>query len=585
MHRGLTLVVTLVVLACSRFGFAQQEEALSPNWNRYHSSAESDALLTAWHREWPGFTKLHLIGKTRLGSPMWVLEITDQASGKAEEKPAYYYDGNIHSSELTSAEVALHFAWSILSQHGKSERIQRLLRRHTLYVRPKFNPDGADVTLHSYHDPRSTPHPYDEDFDGRLDEDPDNDLDGDGAITAMRVENPDGQWIVDPKEPRVMIRRAGWPTLGKAYDVYSEGLDDDGDGKYNEDGVGGIDMNRNFPRNWGQEFEQKGAGPYPLSEPETRCTIEFLNKHRNIGGLFHGHTNGGFLYRLPSTTSWDNFDVADQRLIQHIASFYAKTTGQKVRASFTDPRSHRHGTLISWAYWNYGVVAFVPEFWRGIGDDLNKDGRISSAERFQYNKDKLGGLGFAEWKSFEHPTLGRVEIGGWRRRFTSRNPPTPDRFPGMKDRRLLQDECELYLPWMLWLAETTPRVVVEDVEVLALGTSKTGGLSPLRVSLTVRNAGYFPTNITRRAIQNKTAVPVRAMVSMVDASLLVGEKRVELGHLLGGRDLGRAGRRGSFRRLVFVVQPQTEKAELRLEVASQKGGTMRRVIRLRPAGK
>ena len=28
--------------------------------------------------------------------------------------------------------------------------------------------------------------------------------------------------------------------------IYDEGIDDDKDGKYNEDGIGGIDMNRNF---------------------------------------------------------------------------------------------------------------------------------------------------------------------------------------------------------------------------------------------------------------------------------------------------------------------------------------------------
>ena len=101
-----------------------------------------------------------------------------------------------------------------------------------------------------------------------------------------------------------MVARAENESGGDYFQVLTEGIDDDRDGLYNEDGLGGIDMNRNFPRNWGLEFEQAGAGPFPLSEPETRATIEFLSSHRNIGGVFHGHTAGRIpCLDLPSTTS------------------------------------------------------------------------------------------------------------------------------------------------------------------------------------------------------------------------------------------------------------------------------------------
>ena len=135
-----------------------------------------------------------------------VLEITNKETGEALQKPGYYYDGNIHSEELTGAEVALHFAWHVLSHYGEDPRITRLLDSRTLYVRPKFNPDGADLTLTTPHNPRSTPRPYDQDQDGLLDEDPPNDLDHDGAITRMRVPNSNGLWTISPEDPRLMIR-------------------------------------------------------------------------------------------------------------------------------------------------------------------------------------------------------------------------------------------------------------------------------------------------------------------------------------------------------------------------------------------
>ena len=317
---------------------AQAEDPANPNWGKFHSTADAHALLRGWASMFPRLTSLYSIGETLEGTPLMVLEITNKQTGPADEKPAYYYDGNIHASELTGAEVALHFAWYVLSRYGNDPRITRLLDTRTLYVRPKFNPDGADIALTTPNSLRSTPRPYDEDHDGLLDEDPRNDLDGDGAMTQMRVPNPNGLWKISPSDNRVMVRRGDGEIEGDFYDLLSEGIDNDGDGYFNEDGIGGIDMNRNFPRNWGLEAEQSGAGPYPLSEPETRATIEFINGHRNISGVFHGHTSGGFVFRLPSTTSWDEFNSADQNLILELSRKYEETTGQPARASYTNPR-------------------------------------------------------------------------------------------------------------------------------------------------------------------------------------------------------------------------------------------------------
>ncbi len=401
---------------------ADDEDPLKPEWRSYHDTGEAHALLKAWAKAFPSLTELYSIGETLEGTPLMVLEITNKETGPALEKPGYYYDGNIHAEELTGAEVALHFAWHVLTRYGNDEAISHLLDTHVLYVRPKFNPDGADVALTTIHNPRSTPRPYDEDADGLLDEDPPNDLDKDGYATQMRAPNPKGIWKKSAEDPRIMVRREPGDK-DELFDLYSEGLDDDGDGAFNEDDVGGIDMNRNFPRNWGMEFEQDGAGPYPLSEPETRATIEFLHAHRNVTGIFHGHTSGGFLFRLPSTISWDSYGLADQSLILELAGKYGSTTGQPVRASYSNPRIHRYGTLISWGYWDFGVVGAVPEFWGGFGKDYNGDGRVSESERFRWNEEELDGKGFADWTPYEHPELGKVEIGGWRHRFTARNPP------------------------------------------------------------------------------------------------------------------------------------------------------------------
>ena len=490
-----------------------------------------------------------------------VLEITNKRTGPATEKPGYYYDGNIHSGELTGAEVTLHFAWYLLSNYGIDDRVTQLLDTRVIYIRPKFNPDGADISLNSIENPRSTPRPYDEDLDGLLDEDGRNDLNGDGVFTQMRVKTDTGRWKISVEDPRIMIRREDGDQKGEFYNIYSEGIDDDGDGRFNEDGLGGIDMNRNFPRNWGLESEQRGAGPFPLSEPETRATIEFLNDHRNITGVFHGHTSGGFLFRLPSTIAWDTFVSEDQELIVELSDQYAKTTNQRVIPSYTNPNLHRHGTLISWSYWDFGVVGFVPEFWEA-GKDYDGDGQISGLESMRWNDEELGGEGFVNWTKLEHPQLGEVEVGGWKRKFTFQNPPV----------QFLQSEIEKYVPWMFWLAEISPKVVINNIEVSSLNSK-----DQMKLSVKVENEGYLPTNLTQRAIDLEIAKPVRVIVELFDATLISGSLRVELGHMNGTRE-NLNNNSGSTKTADFILKITGDNPSALITVISEKGGTSRQLF-------
>ncbi len=565
-HKTIPMIVRNLAFLALLFMFfglnAQTESPQNPNWKKYHTTADAYALLNGWHEAYPKLTNLYSIGETLKGTKLMVLEITNKDTGSAADKPAYYYDGNIHAGELTGGEVSLHFAWYVLTNYSKDARIKKLVDTHTLYVRPKFNPDGADIALTTVNHLRSTPRPYDEDMDGLLDEDPGNDLNKDNLITEMRVKNPTGRWKISEEDPRLMVQRGEGDTNGDFYDVLDEGIDDDNDGLFNEDGIGGIDMNRNFPRNWGLESEQKGAGPYPLSEPETRHTIEFINAHRNITGIFHGHTSGGILFRLPSTTSWDNFNMDDQRLIMDLSGKYEKTTGQKAIPSYSNPRLHRHGTLISWGYWDFGVVGFVPEFWGGFDADTDKDGRVSDKERLKWNDEKLGGKGFRDWKRYDHPQLGEVEIGGWDTKFTRQNPPV----------EMLKGEIEKYIPWMIWLAEISPRVVIRETNVSEIEKGKI-----VKVTAVVENEGYLPTHITTRALEMEIAKPVRALLDLKDAELVGGKMRTDLGHLDGSRE-----NEGVTKcEVEYILKITGKNPTAIITVQSEKGGTVKKEISLK----
>ena len=74
------------------------------------------------------------------------------------------------------------------------------------------------------------------------------------------------------------------------YAVYWEGIDSDGDGFINEDGPGGVDLNRNFQHAY--PYWERDAGLHMVSEPESRALLDFVIANRNIGAILtFGHTD------------------------------------------------------------------------------------------------------------------------------------------------------------------------------------------------------------------------------------------------------------------------------------------------------
>ena len=503
------------------------------DWNRYYSTAETTTILRELARRNPKLTEMYSIGKSFKGADLMVIEITNEETGKAADKPALYVDGGIHAGELTGSAVALYLVNHLLANYGKDTRITRLLDSHAFYIRPKFNPDGADLALLQDQQLRSSVRPWDDDGDGVADEDPPEDLNGDGWITQMRVRHRNGDWKQGP-DPRLLVRREPADTTGPFYFVSGEGIDNDRDGRFNEDGIGGIDLNRNFPRNWEPDYVQEGAGPSPLSEPETYATAQFILQHPNIAGIVHGHTAGGFVYRLPSSSDPARFDRTDLALVEDLGRGYTESTGRPVRASSTDATDHRYGTLIGWAYDVRGIIGWVPEYsprdaWV---PDADGDGRISDAQALKYNDEKLGGKYFSPWTRYGHPQLGEVEIGGWHTKFRDQNPP-PEH---------LADECRIQMPWIMSLLERSPRLEAGRLRVVGQADGRA------RVVLEVSNTGYLATSLTQRGATGRKADdgsiihqivrPPTATVN-VTGGVVEGPATIVLQHLAGSNTITR----------------------------------------------
>ncbi len=164
----------------------------------------------------------------------------------------------------------------------------------------------------------------------------------------------------------------------------------------------------------------------------------------------------------------------------------------------------------------FGVLAFANEIFQ-LGEDEDGDGRIGQGERLRWDDEHQGGVAFKEWEPFEHPQLGPVEIGGWRK--FGQNNPLADRLP---------EEVRRNVDFVLVQARNLPRLAIAELEATPLGGEV------YRVRATVANGGFSPTELAIRTSQGR-AVPVRAEVGGAGVEVLSSEARLDLG-TIGGHD-------------------------------------------------
>lgn len=290
-------------------------------WNRYYNHDGITDICKKIAAAHPDLAKLESIGKSYQGREMWLLTITDFKKGKPEEKPAFYLDGNIHSNEIQGAEMALYTAWYLTETFKDITYIKELLADRVFYIVPTINPDGRDNFMkapNSPHSPRSGMVPIDNDRDGKVNEDGFDDLDKDGNITQMIRKSATGRFKKDPNDPRRLIRAKN-DELGEYEVLGNEGIDSDGDGRVNEDGEGYYDPNRDWGWKWQPNPIQNGAYKYPFSLPENRNVRNFVMAHPNIAGAQSFHNNGGMILRGPGAEEdASTYNAEDSRIYDAI---------------------------------------------------------------------------------------------------------------------------------------------------------------------------------------------------------------------------------------------------------------------------
>jgi hypothetical protein len=227
---------------------------------------------------------LRSLARSPGGRDVWLVTVGNPAGPSLDTRPALLVVGNLSGDHLLGSALALETIRFLLAGGDSAARADSVLAQRVVYVIPRLNPDGAEAMG------SRNGRPYDDDNDGRLDEDPPEDLNGDGLITVMRVPTPGGAFLVHPHDARLMKRAERSKGEAGGYTLYLEGRDTDGDGFVNEDGAGGVDLDRNFQHAY--PYWERDAGPHMVSEPESRALMDFMIAHRNVAAILtYGHSD------------------------------------------------------------------------------------------------------------------------------------------------------------------------------------------------------------------------------------------------------------------------------------------------------
>ncbi|MGD2070451.1 MAG: M14 family metallopeptidase, partial [Gemmatimonadota bacterium] len=513
-------VLSLAAIASPFTASAQQggsdpEHELPLSWDRWLDHDAIGERMRLMAETWPDFLTLRSLGDSYGGRELWMMTINNPDTGPELDKAAMYIEANVHGNEIQGGEVALYTIWFLMEHYDENPEIRRMVDERVFYVIPTVNPDGRDFFMdHTGSGARTGHVPVDSDGDGLFDEDGPDDMNGNGTIEQIRKYVPgEGDFRLDPDDPRIMEpvppgQTGDWVLLGQ------EGIDNDGDGRVNEDPPGGYDPNRNWGADWQPDYIQGGAMHYPFELPEARAVNDFMMAHPNIAGVQSFHNSGGMILRGPGAAWQGTYPRSDVMVYDELGE-----NGERILPYYDYLVIWRglytvHGGFIDWTNDGLGAVSFSNELWNGgqyFNSPLLQEQEEDPESPISGQKGRLFfddfvefGEHFIEWAPFDHPEYGAVEMGGWRKLANRVNP----RFMSM----------ELFhrnMAFTLYHADQMPLMTAGDASVERVGD----GLWRVRVAFT--NERAIPT-ITARARENRVQRPDLLTVEGADEVVLAG---------------------------------------------------------------
>jgi hypothetical protein len=319
-----------------------------------------------------------------------------------------------------------------------------------------------------------------------MNEDPYDDLDGNGKITMMRIESPIGEYKIHPDNARVLVKADLNKGEKGMYRVLTEGIDNDKDGSFNEDGEGGVWFNKNLT--YRHPSFTPGSGEFAVSEPEVRALLDTLHGLFNVFAVVSYSSNNNLsapvsfnsqaaATRIPG--SWMEDDV---KVNVMVSDLYNKVTKTKDAPKSTAAG----GDFLSWAYYHYARYSFsTPGWWvpKFVPDTSKKEKPLSvddaTANYMLWVQKKGITNTFTDWKPISHPDFPgqKVEVGGLDP-FVLINPPY-----NMVDSIAIKQT-----DFLVKLAALQPQIDIANVQTEKLGNGLT------RITIDVMNKGALPSH-------------------------------------------------------------------------------------------
>lgn len=489
----------------------------------YSSNDRLAQRITALSKAYPSLIKSRSLTKTISGKEVWMMTI---GTGKVEQKPAIALVGGVEGTHLLGVELAVGFAEQLLAASG-TDSVKNLLNKQTFYVFPNMSPDATEQYFAKVKYGRSgNAKATDRDRDGKTGEDGFDDLNGDGKISWMRIADPTGTFRLNPEDPRSLVPVDVAKGETGQYLLMQEGLDNDKDGAFNEDGGEGVHFNRNSSYNYKNFIP--GAGEFAVSELENRALFDFLYDAFNVYAVvtFGPQNNLSWPVQVNQTglskrviSSWSESDAKINTLV---SEKYNKIIGIKDAPKTTA----ESGDFSQWAYFHYGRLSFsTPGWWlpKVKPDSATKQKAFTiedpTAEYLRWAKSKGITNTFTEWKSLNHPDFPgqTVEVGGLDP-FVLTNPPY----------QLVEGIVKKHTDFVLSLAAMAPQI-----DLIGLKTEKMeGGLS--RVSIKVVNTGILPT-LTRIGEKSYFLKKIAVKVNMGTGQTVLSGRKNQLLEVIPGK--------------------------------------------------
>jgi hypothetical protein len=492
--------------------------------NQYNNFATMSQSIAVLKTDYPALCTVNPLLKTAGGKEIWVVTI---GTGNKDSKPGIAVFGGVEGNHILGKELASGFAATLLKESSTPE-IKALLDKITFYVFPDVSPDATEqffsnVKYERTVNNRST----DDDKDFVFDEDPYEDLNEDGFVTLIRISDPSGKYRESDEDKRVMVPADLSKGQKGGYLVFSEGIDNDKDDSFNEDGSGGVCFNRNFSFNY-EEFGLN-AGLHPMSEPETKAVADFLFDRFNIYAVFTFGPQDNLGQPMKSTERPENdkkltyIQKSDEVINKLVSEKYHEITGVKGAPATKTSQ----GNFMDWAYFHYGRYSFsTPAWWLST-----EKGKSPEAEFLKYaEKKKLTDL-FIPWKEIKHPDFPgkKTEVGGIKP-FVMINPPADT----------LGEIINKNFRFITTVAAMHPELEFLDIK------TENAGQNIFRISLKLHNKGVFSTcaeigrkniwtRIMRISLETQPAQAILSGQKIQRVESLDGNQSMDFSWLVNGK--------------------------------------------------